>query len=133
MRRQEALMAMLYAVIAGLLVAPLVVLAVEVGLGHVAIGETFGGASFAVLFFASTSITVALHQNRPSLMRAVLSSYAIKSIVIFVGMLFISLDRWDRDVAGASIAVSAFSYLIVQTAYVARRKGRMQRRIARIS
>lgn len=125
-------MAMLYAAIAGLVVAPLVLLVFEVLRHHVAVGETFAGALFAVLFFASTSITVALHQNRPSLVRAVLTSYAIKSMVIFVALLFVSFDRWDRSVLGLSTAVSAFSYLIVQTVYIARRKGRMQRRIQKL-
>ena len=124
---------MFYASTAGLLVAPIVLLLIEVVVHHVRVGETIGGAAFAVVFFASTSITVALHQNKPSLTRAVLTSYAIKTVVILSAVLFISYDSFDRDVAGASIAVSAFSYLIVQTVFIARRKGRLQRRIDRLS
>jgi hypothetical protein len=132
-RRQEALVAMFAASIAGLVVAPIGLLLIEIAMHHVSVAETFGGALFAVLFFASTSITVALHQNEPSLMRAVLTSYVIKTVVIFLAASFLSFDSLDRDVAGMSIAVSAFSYLIVQTLYVARRKGRIQRRIDRLS
>jgi hypothetical protein len=131
--RQEALIAMFAAAVAGLVVAPAGLLCVEMAVDHVRVAETFGGALFAVLFFASTSVTVAFRQNDPSLMRAVLTSYAIKSVVIFIAASFLSFDNLDRDVAGASIAVSAFSYLIVQTVYVARRKGRIQRRIDRLS
>jgi len=121
------------AAVAGLLVAPVLLLCVEMAVDHVRFAETLGGALFAVLFFASTSVTVAFRQNDPTLMRAVLASYVLKSVVIFIAASFLSFDSLDRNVAGASIAVSAFSYLIVQTVYIARRKGRIQRRVNRLS
>lgn len=132
MRRQEALTAVLYAAIAGLFVTPLVLLVVEIAIDHVRFAETFGGALFAVAFFCSTSITVAFYQDRVSLAQAVLTSYVIKSAVVFLAATAVSFDRFDRSVVASSIAFTSFAYLIVQTVYIAGRKGRVQRRINRL-
>jgi hypothetical protein len=123
-RRQEALRALYHASFAGLVVAPAALLLFELAVDRVRLGETLGGAVFAVAFFASTSVAVAFG-------RGVMASYIVKSVVIVAIASVVSFDGIDKTVAAVSIAVSAISYLTVQTTYIVRRRGRLQRRIAR--
>lgn len=125
-RRQEALAAMCYAMFAGLVVAPIALLLIQFAFGNVYFAETAGGAAFAVGFFAVTSFAVAMQ-------RAVMLSYIVKSLLVVGVVSVASFDGVNNDAAAISIAVSALTYLMVQTTYVVRRKGRVQRAVSRSS
>jgi hypothetical protein len=117
-------MAMYYAVAAGLVVAPIALLSVEAVFSRVRVVETFGGALFAVTFFAITSIAVAFGT-------AVIATYIVKSLLL-VGVLYlVSFDGVDEKILAISICTSSLAYLTVQTVHVAGRGRRLQRRIAR--
>lgn len=120
------------AALAGLALS-LVLFAIELIVGVVRPIETFGGAVFAVLFFGSTSLAIAMQKHHQTILRAVMTSYVVKTLLIVVTLWFVSFDEAHKIITGASITASSFAYLIVQTMYFAGRKGRMQRRISRFS
>jgi hypothetical protein len=132
MRRDEALRAFATATAAAVSTL-LVLLVVELGAHHVRIAESVGGAAFAVAFFGSTSLAVAFNPPNALMMRAVLISYVAKTMLIVATLWFVSFDGIDRTVAAVSIVASSLAYLFAQTVSIARRKGRMQRRVARLS
>jgi hypothetical protein len=115
---------MYYAAAAGLIAAPIVLLLIEVAISRVRIAETFGGALFAVAFFAITSVAVAFGT-------AVMASYIAKSLLLVAVFYLVSFDGVDEKIAAVSICTSSLVYLTVQTVHVAGRGRRLQRRIAR--
>lgn len=112
---REMLRVWAWSSIASAVVAPVVVLGIQIAADHVRVAEVLGGGVVATVFFGSTNAVGLIAKDRPALKDALIITYVAKiSLLMLVGLLLASISL-DDVAFGLSIAVSAVVYVLVQT------------------
>lgn len=118
--------AILHGLLAGFVVAPIVLFLIELAKGEVLLPETLAGVVIGTAFFAITAVATWRFRDFDHLQAVVICSYVVKIVPLVLLAAFVPLTRTQRVVVGGSVLLSALLYLGAQTVTVALR-GRDQK------